>query len=64
MSLFNEPNIERKNCVQTATYERLLGMCIVQHVEVKSVFTFQPINVWFLRVKKVQNLLQRFENSF
>ena len=38
---FNQPNIERKNCVWTTS--RLLEMCIVQHVETKLVFTFQPI---------------------
>ena len=43
MSHFNQPNIERKNCVWTTKYKRLLEMCIVQHVEMKSVFTFQPI---------------------
>ena len=43
MSHFNQPNIERKNCVWTTKYERLSEMCIVQHVEIKSVFTFQPI---------------------
>ena len=43
MSQFNEPNIERKNCVWTTKYKRLLKMCSVQHVEMKSVFTFQPI---------------------
>ena len=43
MSYFNQPNIERKNCVWTTKYKRLLEMCIVQHVEMKSVLTFQPI---------------------
>ena len=43
MSHLNQPNIERKNCVWTTKYERLSEMCIVQHVEMKSVFTFQPI---------------------
>ena len=42
MSHFNQPKIERKNCVWTTKYERLSEMCIVQHVEMKSVFTFQP----------------------
>ena len=41
MSLFNHPKIERKNCVWTTTYRRLLEMCNVQHVEKKSVYTFQ-----------------------
>ena len=40
-SHFNQANIERKNCVWTTS--RLLEMCIVEHVEMKSVFTFQPI---------------------
>ena len=43
MSHFNQPNKERKNCVWTTKYERLSEMCIVQHVEMKSVFTIQPI---------------------
>ena len=30
-------------CVWTTKYERILEMCFVQHVESKSVFTFQPI---------------------
>ena len=41
MSHFNQPNMERKNCV--TRYERLSEMCIVPHVETKSVFTFQPM---------------------
>ena len=40
-SHFNQPNIERENCAWTTS--RLLEMCIVPHVELKSVFTFQPI---------------------
>ena len=43
MSHFNQPNMERKKCVWTLKYEKLLEMCIVQHVEMKSVFRFQPI---------------------
>ena len=42
-SHFNHSNWERKNCVWTKKYGRLSDMCIVQHVEMKSVFTFQPI---------------------
>ena len=42
MSHFSQPNIERKTCVWTTKYERVSEMCIVQHVERKSVFTFQP----------------------
>ena len=41
MSHFIQPNIERKNCVWTTKYPRLLEMCIVQHEEMKSVFKFQ-----------------------
>ena len=43
MSHFSQPNIERKNCVWTTKYESLLEMCIVQHVEMKNVLTFQRI---------------------
>ena len=43
MSHFNQPNIEIKNCVWTTKYKRLLEMCIVPHVEMRSVFIFQPI---------------------
>ena len=43
MPHFSQPNMERKNCAWTTKYERLLEMCIVQHVEMKSVFIFQPI---------------------
>ena len=42
MSHFNQPNIERKNCLWKTKYESLSEMCIVQHVEMKSVFTFPP----------------------
>ena len=41
MSHFNQPNVGRKKCAWTSS--RLLEMCIDQHVEMKSVFTFQPI---------------------
>ena len=43
VSHFNQPNIERKNCVGTTKYKGLLEMCIVQQIEMKSVFTIQPI---------------------
>ena len=43
MPRFNQPNIERKNCVWTTQYGRLSEMCTVQRVEMKSVFTSQPI---------------------
>ena len=43
MTHFNQPNIERQNCVWTTKYERLSEMCIVQHVGIKIVITFQPI---------------------
>ena len=42
MPHFNQPNIVRKSCVGTTTYKRLMELCIVHHVEMKSVFTFQP----------------------
>ena len=43
MSHFKQPKMQRKNCAWTTRYEWLSEMCIVQHVELKSVFTFQPI---------------------
>ena len=47
MSYFKQSNIKRKNCVRTTRYKRLLEMFIVQHVEMKSVFTFLPIKRLF-----------------
>ena len=41
MSHFNQPNIERKNCLWTTKYEKLSEMCIVRHAETKSLV--QPI---------------------
>ena len=38
-----QSNKNRKNCLWTTKYKRLLEMCIVQHVEMKNEFTFQPI---------------------
>ena len=43
MFQFNQPNIEIKDCACKTKYERLSEMSIVQHVEMKNVFTFQPI---------------------
>ena len=43
MSHFNKPNMETKICVWITKCEKLSEMCIVQHVEMKSVFIFQPI---------------------
>ena len=60
MPRFNQPNIERKNCVWTTKYERLSEMCIVQHVQ--SVFTSQPIKR--LVSTTVRSLLSRFEYSY
>ena len=55
MPHFNQPNIERKNCVWRTKYERLSEMFIVQHVEMKSVFTFQPIkSLVFTTVKSAK----------
>ena len=56
MSRFNQPNIERKNCV--TKYERLSEMCIVPHVQ----SVVQPIKR--LVSTTVLSLLQRFEYSF
>ena len=41
MSHFNQPKMETKICV--TKYEKLSEMCIVQHVEMKSLFTSHPI---------------------
>ena len=43
MSHFNQPNLERKNCVWTTKYKRLLAIGIVQNVGTKNVCTFQPM---------------------
>ena len=52
---FNQPNIEGKNCVWTTKYERLSERCIVQHVQMKSVFTFQPTKrLVFMTVKSAK----------
>ena len=50
----NQPNIERNNynCVWTTKYKRLLEMCIVQHLEMKTVFTFQPKRTSFYDCKR------------
>ena len=64
MSCFNQPNIERKNFVWTTNYKRLLEMCSVQHVEIKSVFTLQPIKRLVSTTVKKQSLLPCFEYSF
>ena len=39
---FQSTNYRKNNCVWTTKYQRLSEMCIVQHVERKKVFTFQP----------------------
>ena len=43
MSHFKQPNIKRKNCVWATKCKGLLELCIVQQVEMKSVFIFQTI---------------------
>ena len=53
---FNQPNMERKNCV--TKYERLSEMCIVPHVQ----SVVQPIKQ--LVSTTVRTRLQRFEFSF
>ena len=56
MSHFSQPNIERKNCLWTTKYERLSEMCIVQHVELKSVSTFHRIKrLVFTTVKSAKS---------
>ena len=40
---FRPTNYRKKNCVWTTKYEKLLEMCIVQHVKMKSVFSFPPL---------------------
>ena len=52
MSHFKQPNIEIKNCVSTTTYERLSEMCIVQHVEFKSVYISTKKTTSFYDCKK------------
>ena len=64
MSHFNQPNIERKNCVWTTKYEKLSEMCLAQHVETKNLFTVQPKIRLFSTTVKMQSLLPRFEYSF
>ena len=43
MSQFNQPNMERKNCAWITKYKKLSLLCVVQHVEMESVFTIQPM---------------------
>ena len=63
MSHFNQPNIERNNCVWTTKYKKLMEMCIVQHVATKSVFTIQPIKWLVSTTVKIQSLLSGFDYS-
>ena len=63
MSHFNQPNLEGKNCVWTTKYKRLLQMCIVQHVEMKSVFTFQPIKLLVSTTVKSAKLAFTFNQN-
>ena len=60
MSHFNQPNIERKNFVRTTKYEGLSEMCIVQHVETKKVFLFQPIKRQVSTTVKSAKLAAKF----
>ena len=64
MTRFNQPNIERKNWVWTTKYKKLSELCIVRHVEMKSVFTFQRKTRLVSTTAKVQSLLPPFEYSF
>ena len=60
MTRFNQPNIERKNFVWITKYERLSEMCIIQHVEMKSVFAFQPIKRLVSTTVKSEKLAAMF----
>ena len=60
MSHFNQPNIERKNCVRSTKWKRLLEMCFVPHVKMNSVFTFQSKK----RLVSTQTSYSLFLNSF
>ena len=64
MFSFNQPNIERKNRVWTTKYKKLSEMCIVQHVEMKSVFTFQPIKQLVSTTVKSAKPAVTFEYAF
>ena len=55
MAHFNQPNMGRINCVWTTNYKRLLEIKNVQHVEMKSVFTLQPI-------KRLRSMTVKIEN--
>ena len=59
-SHFNQPNMERKKCVWTTKYRRLLEMCIVQHVALKSLFIFQPMKWLVSTTVKNANLAATF----
>ena len=60
MSHFNQPNTDKKNCLLTTMYEGLSEMCIVQHVEMKNVFTFQPIKRLVSTTVKSAKLAETF----
>ena len=64
MSHFNQPNKKRKNCAWTKKYERLSEMCIVQHVETKNVFTFQPKTRLVSTTKKCKACCHVLSNPF
>ena len=60
MSHFKQPNIERKIFACTTKYNRLLEMCIAQHVEMKSVFLFQPLKRLVSTAVKSEKLATTF----
>ena len=64
MLQFNPPNIERQKCVWKTKYGRLLEMCTVQQVEMKSVFIFQPIKRLVSTTVKSAKPAATFEYSF
>ena len=65
MCHFNQPNVERKNCVWTTKYRRLLEICIVQHEEMKKVFFFSTnITTSFYDCKKCKACYHSLNKPF
>ena len=64
MSHFNEPNIERKNCVWTTKYNKLLEVCFVQHIEKKCVYISINKTTRFYDCKKRKACCQVLNNPF
>ena len=65
LSHFNQPSKERKNCVWTSKYKSLLEMCIVQHVEMKSVLKISTNKTTsFYDCKKCKACCHVLNNTF